>query len=198
MRERALCEKNFMKNNQTESKTAGISDAAVAKKTGKSWAEWFALLDADGAQKMNHKQIAEHLHQRHGVPGWWAQMVTVGYEQERGMRQKHEKTDGFSVSVSKTINVPVRKLFKAWEDEGERARWLPRRKMLIRKATPDKSLRISWGDGKTSVEVNFYGKGDGKSQVTCQHTKLSSREEVERMRTFWSKATQSLKETLEG
>ncbi len=187
-----------MKSKLANEKTAGISDVAVAEKTGKTWAEWFAILDAAGAAKMNHKQIAVHLSEQHQVPDWWAQSVTVGYEQARGLRQKHQKSDGFAVSVSKTINTPVSALFKAWEDDSERARWFPRRKILIRKATPDKSLRITWSDGKSSVEVYFNSKGDAKSQVTCQHTKLSGQEEVERMRAFWSKALQSLKETLES
>ena len=100
--------------------------------------------------------------------------------------------------VSKTINVPLPVLFSAWEDETARARWFPRRKLTVRKATPNKSLRLTWGDGQSSIEVNFYAKGEAKSQVTCQHRKLPSQEEVERMREFWAKALQSLKETLEG
>jgi hypothetical protein len=39
-------------------KTAGISDHAVQTKTGKTWAEWCAVLDKAGAAKWPHKQIA--------------------------------------------------------------------------------------------------------------------------------------------
>ena len=42
----------------------------------------------------------------------------------------------------------------------------------IRKATPKKSLRVTWGDGRTSLNVSFQAKGAGKSQVVVQHVKL--------------------------
>ena len=38
-----------------------MSDAAVQAKTGKTWPEWFAVLDKAGAAKMTHKEIAAHL-----------------------------------------------------------------------------------------------------------------------------------------
>jgi hypothetical protein len=38
---------------------------------------------------MPHKQIAEYLYEKHGLSGWWSQVVTVVYEQERGLREKH-------------------------------------------------------------------------------------------------------------
>ena len=42
---------------------------------------------------MPHKQIAEYLYEKHGLSGWWSQVVTVVYEQERGLREKHQKSD---------------------------------------------------------------------------------------------------------
>src|SRR5262245_17470773 len=124
------------KNQMNGGKINGIGDAAIAEKTGKTWVEWFAILDKAGAVKMSHKQIVAYLAEHHQVSAWWVQMVTVGYEQERGLRQLHEKADGYEISVSKTINVPIGVLFKAWNDETERSRWFPRRKLTIRKATP--------------------------------------------------------------
>jgi hypothetical protein len=35
-------------------------------------------------------------------------------------------------------------------------------------------MRITWPDGRTSVEVMFYEKGKAKCQVTVQHKKLST------------------------
>ena len=68
-----------------------VSDATVQAKTGKTWQEWFAVLDATGARAMDHKTIAAYLYQQLRLPGWWAQMVTVAYEQARGRRQKHQR-----------------------------------------------------------------------------------------------------------
>jgi len=63
-----------------------ISDAAVQSKTGRVWSEWFAQLDKEGAARLAHREIAAALRDRHGLSGWWSQMVTVAYEQARGLR----------------------------------------------------------------------------------------------------------------
>jgi hypothetical protein len=83
------------------------SDEALARNTGRPWGEWFAILDAWRATEKTHTEIARHLSEEHGVPGWWAQTVTVGYEQARGLCEKHQRPEGFSVGVSKTVGVPV-------------------------------------------------------------------------------------------
>lgn len=93
--------------NDKIAKAAGISSEAVQAKTGKTWTEWFKLLDKAGAAKWPHKEIAELIHDEFGCPGWWSQMVTVGYEQARGLRVKHQSATGYSANVSKTIGVPI-------------------------------------------------------------------------------------------
>jgi len=58
-----------------------MSDEAVKAKTGKTWKQWFALLDKAGAQKLTHKAIVKYLSEKQNVGPWWCQMVTVTYEQ---------------------------------------------------------------------------------------------------------------------
>ena len=173
-----------------------MSDEAVESKTGKTWSGWFKYLDAAGAKKMTHQQIAVHLSEKQGVPPWWTQMVTVTYEQAGGLRDKHEKPGGFEISVSRTIASPVGKAFKAWTIEKTRKEWLPA-KLEIRKATTNKSLRITWEDGKTSLAVAFYPKGADKSQVVAQHAKLPDAKSAAKMKKFWSQALDRLKSVLE-
>jgi|GEM_PF-4858550 len=38
-------------------------------------------------------------------------MVAVGYEQARGLRQKNQSAQGFQVTSSKTVAVPVARLY---------------------------------------------------------------------------------------
>lgn len=178
-------------------KAGGIGSAAVAKATGKSWDEWFALLERASAPKMEHQEIATLLYEKHDLSGWWAQMVTVGYEQERLGRRKHEKPGGFEVSVSKTINTPLGKLYQAWSDMRARKRWLPESNFEVREATPHKSMRITWVDGKTHVDANFYAKGDDKSQVAVQHRKLESPASAEEAKRLWADRLAALKDLLE-
>jgi hypothetical protein len=172
-------------------KYAGVGSEAVQARTGKTWVEWFAILDAADAQTMSHPRIARYLQEEHSVPDWWCQMVTVGYEQARGLRKAHKKTDGFAANASKTLSVSLVVLYDAWANEGKRAAWLGEVGLTVRKATPDKSMRLTWGDGST-VDVGFYAKGEAKSQVAIQHSKLPDAEISARQKTFWSAALDRL------
>jgi uncharacterized protein YndB with AHSA1/START domain len=173
-----------------------MSDEAVESKTGKTWSRWFKHLDAAGAKKMTHQEITAHLSEKHGVRPWWTQMVAVTFEQARGLRDKHEKPGGFEISVSRTINAAVGKAFKAWTVDKTRRQWLPE-KLELRKATTNKSLRITWEDGKTSVAVGFLAKGADKAQVVAQHAKLPDAKAAARMKKFWAAALDRLKDLIE-
>ncbi|HSP62099.1 MAG TPA: DUF4287 domain-containing protein [Pyrinomonadaceae bacterium] len=173
-----------------------MSDAAVKAKTGKAWLEWFTLLDKAGAKRMTHQEIVALLSKKHGVGPWWQQMVTVTYEQACGLRKKHQKPSGYEISVSRTIGAPVSKAFKAWTDEKIRKLWLPAN-FKIRKATTNKSLRISWEDGDTSLAVAFDPKGAGKCQVVAQHNKIQNAKAAAKMKVFWAKALGRLKELID-
>lgn len=172
-----------------------MSDEAVAVKTGKRWSEWFKVLDKAGARKMNHQEIVAVVNKQ-GAGPWWQQMIAVTYEQARGLRAKHEKPDGYEISVSRTVAAPAGKAYKAWTDEKTRQKWLPS-KLSIRKATMNKTLRISWEDGRTSVAVAFMTKDSTKCQVVAQHNKLLSAKEAAKMKRFWGEALDRLRALLE-
>ena len=165
-----------------------VSDAAVAAKTGKTWDEWCAILDAADGMTIGHTAIAAYLRDHHNVPPWWSQEVTVGYERIRGLRDEHQTPRGYQVSVSKTLPVAAEALYKAWIEEESRRRWLGDDEPHIRTARPNKSLRITWVDGATHVDVAFYPKGPSKSQVVVQHSKLADRGDVEAKRAYWKTA----------
>ena len=173
-------------------KVAGMSDAAVQAKTGKTWSEWFSILDKAGARNMNHRGIVAYLSQKHGVGPWWQQMVTVAYERARGKRQTHERPEGFEVSASKTITAPLGSLYRAWTDPKLSKRWLPDAKFAISKATPNKSVRIAWGDGTSRVDVMFYPRGAQKNQVTVQHRKLENAADAKRIQSYWKDQLEKL------
>ncbi|MBI4468284.1 MAG: hypothetical protein HY650_03070 [Acidobacteria bacterium] len=110
----------------------------------------------------------------------------------------HQRPDGFQISVSKTIGAPSESVFKAWKDHRHRARWLAEEALSIRKATPGKSIRITWKDGKTSVEVSILSKGVDKSQMVVQHSKLPNAKSAAAMKRYWSDAALRLKTLLEA
>ncbi len=174
-----------------------IGDEALEKKTGKKWEEWFRILDHAGATTMNHADIAKYLFGQLNVPGWWCQMVAAGYEQARGTKDEHQTATGFEISVSKTIAAATKSAYNAWNDEKIRPRWLPNTPIVIHKATANKSMRVTWTDGKKSVDVNFYPKGTEKCQVVVQHRLLAEAKAANRMKSFWSERLDKLKTILE-
>ncbi len=179
-----------------EPRVAGIGEEAVLSATGKGWNQWFEILEGAGAPEIGHREMARHLAETHGLTGWWSQMVTVGYEQARGLRKKHETAEGFSISRSLTLDVPVERLFAAWNDASVRDRWLGEPGITLTTVTEPKSMRILWKDGLTRLSVDFYPKGHRKSQVTVQHMKLADEAEAERMKEYWGRAMESLREAL--
>ena len=186
-----------METKATYAKTPRMSDEAVKAKTGKTWKQWFAILDKAGAKKMNHQEIARYLNTEQGVGPWWQQMVTVTYEQARGLRKPHERPDGYQISVSRTANVPIAKLYQAFANNKARNAWLAEDGLTVRKAATNKSMRVTWNDVKTSLEINFYPKGDDKSQVVVQHSKLPNAKASATMKTYWTRALDRLRASLE-
>jgi hypothetical protein len=176
--------------------TKRSTDEAVKAKTGKVWAEWFKILDKAGAKKWPHKEIAAYLHEEQEIPAWWSQMVSVGYEHERGIRQKFQKCDGeFSAGGSRTITTPLAKAYAAWTDEKLRQRWLPGAKIEITTATPGKYVRAKWNED-TRLSVGFYVKGSEKTQVAVDHSKLANSKECAKMKSYWFNALNRLEKTL--
>jgi hypothetical protein len=177
-------------------KLAGVGSPAVLKATGRGWDEWLKVLDRAGAKAMAHKDIAMLLARKFAVPDWWCQMVTVGYEQARGLRVKHESAAGFRASASRTVAVPVAELYAAWADARARGAWLPGAAMQVRRATPNKSMRATW-NVREDLEVGFAAKGARKSLVQVQHGKLPGVAAVKRSKAFWTAALARLKAQLE-
>jgi hypothetical protein len=182
---------------RTAARFAGVGSEAVLKATGRAWDEWLRVLDRAGAKGMSHKDIALMLSRKFAVPDWWSQMVTVGYEQARGLRARGEKANGFSATASKTVRIPLDKLYTAWSEPRQRSRWLPDAPIEVRRATDGKSMRITWKLGESSVDVGFYAKGGDKSMVAVEHSKLPDATSATRQKHYWGDALARLKALLE-
>ncbi|HET6512825.1 MAG TPA: hypothetical protein VFH43_11575 [Candidatus Kapabacteria bacterium] len=170
-----------------------ISTEAVKAKTGRDWEEWLAVLDKEKAEKLDHKDIAELLVKKHEVTPWWAQMLTVGYERARGLREVHETKQGFVASVSKTINVS-RDL--AWKMLMDPDKWFTLETSDVRGSEP-KSVRFKVADG-SRVELMLLNKGPRKCSVTAQQSRLTGQEQVAAQKIFWNNALDRLKQLLES
>jgi hypothetical protein len=177
--------------------TLTMSDEAIRKRTGRGWEEWFELLDDWGAAERSHTEIARWITREQSIDGWSSQSVTVSYERARVGRALGEHADGFSVSASRTVAVPIDRLYQAFHNASRRKRWLPDGRLRMRTSIEPRSIRFDWGDGSTRVNVGFTEKGAGKSQVALEHSRLSSAQEADRMKAYWRERVRTLKEQLE-
>jgi len=195
-----------------------ISDEAVETRTGKSWAQWFRILDRWGALKKGHKATAVWLHEKHELSTWWAQTVTVRHERERGLREKYERPKGFEISVTRRVTAPATRAFDALSRPGDLSKWFTRgaranlevggsysnrdgdRGRFLAIVRP-KRLRMSWENELHApgsvVEFTIAALTGGKVQVSVTHSRLASRKDAETMKEAWAWALDSLRSYLE-
>ena len=174
-----------------------VAEDTLAAATGRGWQAWFEALDGWGAASRSHTEIALWLRDEQGVDGWYSQSITVGYERARGLRAPGERPDGFAVGASRTIAVPVERLFAAFTDDALRERWLPGADLRVRTATAPRTARYDWEDGSTRVIVGFEDLGEAKSRVALSHERLPDADAADEMKAWWRERLADLKSQLE-
>src|SRR5918999_2272451 len=184
---------------EAEQQWLATSDERIRERTGRGWEEWFDLLDEWGAAERKHREISRWVAGQLGIGPlvWEAQAVTSSYERARGLRAVGETEQGFAVSATRTVAVPVERLYDAVVDESQRLSWLPDGELSERTATRPRSVRFDWGDGATRVHVVFDPKGEDRSTMALQHVRLADRDEADRMKAYWRERVTALKEELE-
>jgi hypothetical protein len=181
---------------------AGMSDEALAAKTGCTWEKWVWALDHSRAHTWSHTEIARWVRETYKIPGWWAQTVTVGYERIRGLRDKGQRREGpqagrYEASKSRTYPVPVETLYSVMHDSRKRARWMGVTGITVRTATANRSIRMRWTDG-APVQFWFTAKGPSKASVSVQHEGFSTRQDADAAKLAWSERLDALGAVLAG
>ena len=177
-----------------------LSEAKTLEKTGKTLQHWFDVLDRFGAVDKGHTAAARHLHEDHGVPGWYCQGITVAYERARGVRAMNQRCDGkFEVSASKVIAAKPLQIIRAlknghgWSDgvdaallKGLTAAVKDKKKgFVIRERDGLGRCRYKWND--TTVQLYLIPK-NGKTSFVVQHTNLAGAHGVDEFRAKWKAA----------
>ncbi len=181
-----------------------VTDAAIAKATGKDRAHWFAVQDSLDASLNHTARVRAFQEACPSVSGWWCQMLTVEWEKANGVRIEGQTSAGdFQVSCSKTIGATPEECFERVVStpflEGanwtEGATWETQAGSVeVRRADPGKMLRWFWhdADGKSTVEVSFVSVGSEKTTVVFRHHGLSSAGAREAYRQMWKQALQQI------
>ena len=173
-----------------------VGDDAVKDRTGCTWDEWFTHLDLAGAQELDHAGIVAIVRKQKVGP-WWEQMVTVAYEQARGMRTVHEGPNGFAVNTTRTFVAPATRLVAMWTDARSRRQWLGDRTVKVQAMTSGRALRGRLEDG-TVLDVRLVVKAGGRCQMSVEHGKLKTAAAAARAKTWWKARLTDLGERLKG
>ena len=175
-------------------------DATIRERTGRGWEEWFDLLDENGAAGLPRREISRWLADFQGLDplAWNVQAVVKSYERARRGYVVGQHEDGFAVTASKTVAVPVERLFAAVVDPAERERWLPDGELRERTTLPPRSARFDWGDGSSRVHISIAAKGEAKSTAVLSHERLPDAAAADRMKAYWRERVATLKEVLEA
>jgi len=175
---------------------AGVSSEAMETRTGRSLADWFAILESWGAADRTHTEIARWLREEQGVDGWWSQSVTVGYERAHGRRVLHQTAAGFSVGVTRTVPAPESTVRAMFADSARRATWLAGAPIERRAGYRGPRGRYEWTDPPSKVWVDLASKGDAKTAVTVTHEGLPDADAAAAMKVAWRAALDRLKAVL--
>lgn len=173
-----------------------MSSEAIQAGTGHGLDHWIAFLDGRDAGSIPHREIAIILHEQGGVSEWWAQMLTVAYEQHIGRRVPGQDCDGeFNVSVTKTIHGSMDDAFEWWN---ERVAGHAEFSDVPISRGPNTSETAKWrywraglADG-SRVNVHIHQKEPGKASLSLQHEKLESPEQIEHWRSYWRQFLKNL------
>lgn len=185
-----------------------VSDERVRERTGHGLDHWFAVLDRFGGVEKGHSASARHLFDAHGIPGWYAQGITVAYERARGVRVVNQRCDGeYEVSVSKVLAAGTADVIKAFTEPRRRRRWTPgvdpelaralvasldgpaSRGVVVR---PDGLARHRYKWGSTTVQLYMTPKPGGRLSLVATNSKLAGPAMVEERRAMWRTALSAL------
>lgn len=164
------------------------------KVTQREWSEWVAVIDGMGGRDLSHPDIVplvqdEIAHLDLKNHGWWAQGITIAYEQYIGRRIPGQQGDGtFAASVSKTVVGSMDAAITAWI-------------ALVAGRTsfnghdvmdePTTSVTAKWrywrcqleDDSRVNVTVNETAPG--RCRVAVQHGQLVSPEAAAECKAYW-------------
>ena len=191
----------------------------VKPATGKTWDEWFSILDKRGGIAKGRRDIGNFLYAECKLDVWWCATINVEYEAARGAVEKDGRPKGYMICVTKTIAAPVDKAYAAWATAEGLNDWFSKKnkaevadggsysnaegdKGVFKRVRKNKDLRFTWENpshtSPTLVDVVFQDKGKGKTGVMISHDRIQNREEADGLREGWAKALDRLKSLLEA
>ncbi len=189
-----------------------ISDQAVLDATGKTPQDWYSSIQNTAYAGATHKEIARYLHEENGLSFWWAQTVTVLYEQYIGRRVLGQTADqGFQVGVSKTFYKPLDQLWTLLFEGPGIDLFLPGVQQLepgdageaeegidyeVKVLEPLSHIRLRWKlslwSRPSTLQIRLSPKSVDRCTVTFHHEGLRDEKVRQQMREHWREKLESL------
>ncbi len=195
-------------------KQDGVSDEAVLKATGKTWPQWFDLLNKAGAKTWSHKEIVAYLKEHAKLSAWWEQTVTVAYEKAHNKRVLGQTNDaGFQLGIQKTLPIDRASAWKLLCSTKGVALWLGKIKAMkweegftyataaethgeLRVIKPQERLRLTWQPKEmkkpATLQVTLTPSGPDKTALRFHLEKLPSADWRTQMKKHWDGVLQDL------
>lgn len=157
---------------------------SIERATYRSWSEWLHFMEGIKARELDHKTIAakvfEELDGQIDSAGWWAQSVTVAYEQEIGRRIPGQQSDGtFQANSSRATKLGMQDLMDAWTSfaakDGE-VLGLVEGEPRISGTKNRLNWRAKANDG-TTLAITSEPKKDGAASIVVMQTNIQSHEQ---------------------
>lgn len=195
-----------------------VTDESAKSATGKSFADWFAILDKRGGPEQGRRAVGDYLFKECKVDSWWCATINIEYEAARGVVERDKRPKGYSICATKTIAAPVAKVYEAWADAAALNQWFSSRNQaevadggkysnadgdagVFKRVRVNKDLRFTWENPAHTpggiVDVVFQDKGKGKTGVMVTHDRIQTRAEADGLREGWGSALDRLKDWVE-
>ncbi|MFM9995128.1 MAG: SRPBCC family protein [Phycisphaerales bacterium] len=194
-----------------------VPDAEMKAKTGKTWDQWFKVLDDFGGPPKGRREIGNFLHDTHKVDPAITAMINVEYEAARGVVEKDGRPKGYMICATKTVAATPAKAYELFATGSSWTKWFAKGCKVelseggkyssgeghtgeIKKVRPAKAIKLTWDHPKlapgTIVEVTFQPKGE-KCTVMAGHDRIQTKAEADALRESWGAAFERLKALLE-
>lgn len=192
-----------------------VDDATCKAQTGKTFAEWFAVLDAFDGIKKGRRESIQHMYEQK-PDTWWLTTIYVEYERSKGITKKDGLSEGYTICVTKSINAPVDKVYRIWNErlgdwyedgakqdlkEGGQLTCGGGTKASFMRIRENKDLRMTWEHpgctAPMTLDVQFQDN-KGKTLMNAMTSRVQTRDETDGLRDAWGAALTRLKGLAEG
>lgn len=169
------------------------STTAITKSTNRPWEKWIELLNEASAASKTHPEIAaialEYMPDECTNKEWWAQGVAIAYEQHVGQRTPGQSSAGdFQLSATETVNGDKDDALSQWVElmtEKTEVVGIPFDSgPAVTASEKWRYWKVKMADG-SKVTVNITDKPHGRSTLSVNHSRLSTSEDIDRLKPLW-------------